>query len=85
MRTRKLSRVTREIRAGTQPGPTMRPAEWRRAAITLMHSPDALLLAMPELEFEALGAALGIEAHPAVMEPAAAPDASHPAETREVA
>lgn len=75
----------REFRRGTLPGSGIPPANWRRAAITLMHSPDAALLAMPDDEFEALGAALGIEAHPAVTKPVAAPDASNPAETREVA
>ena len=75
----------RDVRRGTVPGPTMRDQAWRRAALTLMQSPDAVLLAMSDADFEALAVALGLENRPAVAEPAAAPATSLPVETREVA
>jgi len=47
--------------SGPAVAPAVPPADWRRAAVTLMHSPDAALLAMSDAEFTALGAALGLD------------------------
>jgi hypothetical protein len=55
-----LSRILTELRAGTEPGRTMHSKAWRRAAITLMHAPIAVLLDMSDEEFDALGTALNL-------------------------